>query len=263
MMTILDPHETSIQEISSKPADIPSFLEKRICVVLTAYDDEDSIGDSVKDFLAQRNVVEVIVVDNNCSDSTAQEAKVAGAKIAVESSQGYGFACIGGLREALLNNDAEIIVLAEGDMTFRGRDIWKLLPFTDDADLVLGSRTNMSFVESKAQMDWFYSWGNLFLAKLLEFRFFNSQFFRRTRLTDVGCTFRAINRKALMMLVDDLKIGGNHFSPHMIKLALKKGLRVIEVPITFHERVGQSKGAGSSRKNGLKIGLKMLWEIIS
>lgn len=261
-MTILDPYDVNVQKTFSEHANIPSCFQKRMCVILTAYDDEDSIGDSVKDFLAQRNVAEVIVVDNNCSDSTATEAKLAGAKIVVETSQGYGFACIRGLREALLSNDAEIIVLAEGDMTFRGKDIWKLLPFTDDADLVLGSRTNMSLVERDSQMDWFYSWGNLFLAKLLEFRFFNSQFFRRTRLTDVGCTFRAINRKALMTLIDDLKVGGNHFSPHMIKLALKKGLRVIEIPITFHKRVGQSKGAGGSKKIGIRIGLKMLWEII-
>jgi glycosyltransferase involved in cell wall biosynthesis len=240
-----------------------SSLMKRVCVVLTAYDDEESIGASVKEFLSQRNVVKVIVVDNNSKDKTTETAIKAGAEVVQESSQGYGFACMRGLYEALIKDGAEIIVLAEGDMTFRGRDIWKLLPFLDDADLVIGSRTHMAFTDSNSQMDWFYLWGNLFLAKVLELRFFNLKFLAKARFTDVGCTMRAINKRALFKIIDDLSTGGNHFSPHMMKVALEKGLRVVEVPITFRKRVGISKGASVNRKAALKIGFRMLWHIIA
>jgi glycosyltransferase involved in cell wall biosynthesis len=240
----------------------PSLL-KKICVVLTAYDDEESIGSAVSEFLSQKNVVRVIVVDNNSRDRTSQVAFKAGAEVTREPNQGYGFACIRGLSEALKSDEAQIIVLAEGDMTFRGRDIWKLLPFLDDADLVVGSRTHMAFTDSNSQMDWFYLWGNLFLAKILELRFFNLRFLSRARFTDVGCTMRAISRTALLRIIGDLKSGGNHFSPHMIKVALENGLRVIEVPITFRKRVGFSKGAFVNRRAGLRIGLRMLWHIIA
>ena len=162
--------EENSEESISCSSNSPS-LRKNVCVVLTAYDDEEAIGDAVKEFISQRNVIDVIVVDNNSKDKTAFNASNAGAKVVRETNQGYGFACIRGLVEAIDKNDAEIVVLAEGDMTFRGRDMWKLLPFLDDADLVVGSRTHMAYTDSDSQMDWFYIWGNIFLAKMLELRF--------------------------------------------------------------------------------------------
>jgi glycosyltransferase involved in cell wall biosynthesis len=238
-------------------------LTKKICVVLTAYDDEKAIGGAVRDFLSQKNVTRVIVVDNNSKDSTSRIAFDAGAEVVKEPNQGYGFACRRGLCEALLRDDTEIVVLAEGDMTFRGNDLWKLLPFLDDADLVIGSRAHMAFTDPDSQMDWFFLWGNLFLAKVLELRFSNMKFLARARFTDVGCTLRAINKKALLRIIKELTTGGDHFSPHMMKVALEKGLRVVEVPITFRKRVGVSKGASRSKRAALGIGLRMLWHIIA
>jgi glycosyltransferase involved in cell wall biosynthesis len=239
-----------------------SSLHKKMCVVLTAYNDEEAIGDAVSEFLFQENVLDVIVIDNNCQDKTSKNALSAGANVVQEYNQGYGYACMKGLRAALESVGAEVIILAEGDMTFRGRDIWKLLPFLDDADMVVGSRTHEALIDSDTQMDWFYLWGNLLLAKLLQFRFFNLKFFGRSRFTDVGCTMRAINKSALLEIIDDLNVGGSHFSPHMINVALKKGLKVVEVPITFRKRVGVSKGAGGSKRVGIKIGLNMIRAIL-
>jgi hypothetical protein len=48
----------------------------------------------------------------------------------------------------------------------------------------------------------------------------------------------------------------------MMKVALKKGLKVIEVPITLRKRIGVSKGAGGNKRLAIKVGLKMLWHII-
>ena len=188
----------------------PSF-KKKMCVVLTAYDDEVAIGEAVREFISQKNVVNVIVVDNNSKDATSRVALNSGAEVVREKSQGYGFACVRGLREALCSCNAEVIVLAEGDMTFRGRDVWKLVPFLDDADFVVGSRTHMGFTDSDSQMDWFYLWGNMFIAKVLQLRFFNWRFLGVTRFSDVGCTMRAISKKGLMRIIDDLGGGGRSF----------------------------------------------------
>ena len=65
-----------------------------------------------------------------------------------------------------------------------------------------------------------------------------------------------------MRIISDLHVGDHHFSPHMIKVALKKGLKVIEVPVTLRKRVGYSKGAGGNRRLAMKVGLKMLWHIL-
>ncbi|MEM2514617.1 MAG: glycosyltransferase family 2 protein [Candidatus Bathyarchaeia archaeon] len=234
----------------------------KICVALTAYNDEEPIYDAVKDFLYQRNVIKVIVVDNNSTDQTAKRAIDAGAHVVHENRQGYGWACIRGLKEALKCEDANIIALCEGDRTFRSYDLQKMVPYLDNVDMVVGTRTTQELLAKKSQLDWFHVWGNLFLAKLIQIKFWDVKHWGRVRLTDVGCTFRVIRREALEKIIDDLKVGGYHFSPHMIMVALNKGLKVIEVPITFRERVGKSKGAGSNKKKAIAIGLKMLWHIL-
>jgi hypothetical protein len=86
-------------------------------VVLTGYDDEEAIGDAIKEFKSQRNLADVMDVSNNSKDATSIVAIDAGASV-VESNQSYGFACVRGLGEALSFGNAEVIVLAEGDMTF-------------------------------------------------------------------------------------------------------------------------------------------------
>lgn len=235
----------------------------KICIALTAYNDEESIYDAINDFKNQEDVAEVIVVDNNSVDNTMKRAEEAGARVVHEVKQGYGYACIRGLKECLVNKDANVIVLAEGDRTFRGYDLRKLVPYLDNADIVLGTRNTQELLDQKSQLDWFLVWGNLFLAKLIQIKYWNVKCWGRVRLTDVGCTMRAIRREALDRIIGNLKVGGNYFSPHMIMVALNDDLKVVEVPITFRERVGASKGAGGSRWRAVKIGLKMLWHILT
>jgi len=230
-------------------------------VVLTAYNDEASIGQAVDDFSRVKCVSKVIVVDNNSTDRTTEIAQGHGAVVVSESKQGYGYACMAGLQFALKNTDATRIVLAEGDMTFFAEDTKKLLPYLDDCDLVLGTRTTRVLTRQGSQMDWFMTWGNMFLAYLIRMRYWDSIFVGQARLTDVGCTFRAIRRDSLAKIIDRLTVGGHYFSPHMILMALSEHLRVVEVPVKFRERVGVSKGAGGSRKRALGIGFQMLAEI--
>ena len=64
-------------------------------------------------------------------------------------------------------------------------------------------------------------------------------------------------------MMDDLNTGGMHFSPHMMKVALQKGLRVVEVPITFRKRVGLSKVPVLASEKLYRIGLRMLWHILA
>ena len=214
--------------------------------MLTAFNDEKSIFYAVKEFISQKNVKQVIVIDNNSLDNTYGIAEQNNAKVIKEKKQGYGYASIRGLKESI-KEDVDVVVLAEGDMTFRGRDILKMIPYLEDVDMVIGSRTHRVIVDDDSQMDWFYTWGNVLLAKLLELKFFSMSFLSRVRFTDVGCTFRAIKIESLRKIIDKLEVGGHHFSPHMTIVALKNGLKVIEIPVTFRKRVGVSKGAGGNK----------------
>ncbi|HOX38380.1 MAG TPA: glycosyltransferase family 2 protein [Candidatus Brocadiia bacterium] len=225
-----------------------------VAVGMTAYNDEDAIGDAVKDFLSFPAVKDVIVIDNNCTDRTAKAAREAGAIVVEETRQGYGFACMRAMEEAAAR--ADIIVLVEGDGTFSARDLAKMLAYLENVDMVLGTRTTRELSAPDSQLDWMMNPGNQVVAKLIQLRCWG------TRLTDVGCTYRAIRREAYEKLKPRLSVGGMHFSPHMIIEALLLPIRTIEVPVTFRKRVGQSKGVGNRRLRGMWVALQMLWLIM-
>jgi len=234
-------------------------IQPKISVLIPAYNEEQSIGKVIDGFrleLESRGLpCEIIAVDNNSSDATSELARRHGALVVKEEKQGYGYACIKALREA----QGDIIVLSESDETFNPRDIWKLLVYLEeeDVDLVLGSRTTLELVEDGAKMDWFLHWGNLFLAKLIQL-----QFWGNCRLTDVGCTFRGIKRQPLLKVIDKFKEGGSCFSPEMIIWCLKSQLKIVEIPIRYLKRGGESKITATRRKS-LIVGLKMLKLIIT
>src|SRR5438445_678237 len=75
--------------------------------------------------------------------------------------------------------------------------------------------------------------------------------------------FRASRKGALTKILPDLIVGANHFSSHMILVALYRGLSIIEIPVTLHRRIGMSKGAGRSFWAGLSVGLVMIWHIVA
>ena len=225
-----------------------------ICVAIPAYNEEEAIADVITDFKLIPFVSKVIVVDNNSSDNTSKRASEAGAIVVVEKKQGYGYASIRGLRECLEKSDSNIIALVEADSTFRASDLYIMTPYIRYADMVLGTRTYALLVEKKSQMDWLYYIGNIFLALLIDIKYID----KFVRLTDVGCTFRLIRRKALEKIIGKLRVGSSEFSPHMIMIALDNALSVIEVPITFWRRKGKSKEAGAGKWKGFLIGLKML-----
>jgi hypothetical protein len=223
----------------------------RVHVGLTAWNDEESIGPAVCEFRECRCVDRVIVVDNKSSDGTARVAAEAGAdEVVVETTPGYGSCCMRALAEA--SRDADVIVLCEGDMTFSAHDVKKLLAYLENCDLVLGTRATQELRDRHTQMDWLLNPGNQVVAKLVQTRFWG------TRLTDMGCTFRAIRADAYRRLQGRLRVRGNHFSPHMFIEALKMDMRVIEIPVFFRARMGESKGVGSNKVKATKVALKMI-----
>lgn len=223
------------------------YGDKRVSVVLPAYNEESHIRQAVLDFLVPGVVDEVIVVDNNSRDRTAEEAALTPARLVRETAQGYGHALRRGLREAT----GDLVILAEPDGTFVGRDVLKLLAYSDDFDVVCGTRTTRELIWAQANMGWFLRVGNWAVAKLLQVLHDGPS------LTDCGCTLRLIHRAAVGQLLDRFTVGGSHFLPEMVILALKQGLRVIEVPVNYRGRVGESKITGTL-KGTLSTGFRMI-----
>jgi glycosyltransferase involved in cell wall biosynthesis len=224
---------------------------KTVSVVLPAYNEERSIRSAVEDFFVPGVVDEVLVVDNNSRDRTAEETRATRARLVHEPAQGYGHALRRGLREAR----GDIIILAEPDGTFVGRDVLKLLAYADDFDMVCGTRTTRELVWAQANMGWFLRVGNWVVAKMLQVLHDGPS------LSDCGCTLRLTHRAALARFQDELTVGGSHFLPEMVILALRHGVRVIEVPVNYRGRVGESKITGSL-KGTLRTGFGMIGLIL-
>ena len=220
-------------------------------VILPTYNEKDSIRGCIEEFEQTGYVDEIIVVNNNAAPGTTEEVALTTAHEVYEPKQGYGAACQRGLREA----QSDYIILSEPDATFRGADILKLLAYADDADLVLGSRTSKGFIWQNANMGFFLRWGNWAVAKLVE------MLFNATNLTDVGCTMRLIRHQALKKIQDKFSIDGSHFGPQMMLLALTHHLRVIQIPVNYQRRVGQSIATGN-RLKAFAIGLQMISAIL-
>ncbi len=244
---------------SDQPIRCDLLTDKRVTVALTAYNDEQSIGEAVKDFLSSLLVRSLIVVSNASTDGTMRVASDAGAIVINEPLQGYGRCVYRCFQEALAHDDTELIVLCEGDMTFRAADIEKLLSYAPHADVVNGTRTVERLRAHTTQLSTFMFYGNLFVGKLLE-----SKHLGRATLTDVGTTYKLCRRDALEYLMPYLDPRVNlEFNAHFLDRAIEYGLTVVECPVTFHPRWGESKGGNVSNRRAFTVGLRMMAGIVS
>ena len=238
----------------SEALQVRPIARPRVTVALTAYNDEDSIGPAVLDFVAHPLVERVIVVSNNSSDRTFERAEAAGAIAVNEPLPGYGRCVHRCLSEAAAHDDTDLVVLCEGDRTFRAYDIDKLVAYAPHADIVNGTRTVESLREHRTQLSTFMYWGNFFVGKLLE-----AKHLGRGTITDVGTTYKLVRRDRLPALLARVNPAINlEFNAHFLDTAIGMGARLVEVPITFHPRVGVSKGGNTDDWRGFTVGLKMI-----
>ncbi|MDQ3811122.1 MAG: glycosyltransferase family 2 protein, partial [Chloroflexota bacterium] len=147
------------------------------------------------------------------------------------------------------------VVLAEPDGTFMGKDVLKLLAYADDFDLVLGTRTTRELIWRGANMGWQLRWGNWLVAKFLQV------IFGGPSLSDCGCTLRLVRRQTAERMLPRFTVGGSHFLPEMVCLALIDRVRLIEVPVNYRRRIGESKITGSTAR-ALRVGAGMLAVIV-
>lgn len=249
--------------LQHKKPDVPvryiPVQRRRVTVALTAYNDEDSIAGAVEDFLAHPLVERVIVVSNNSRDATFARAEAAGAFTFNEPAPGYGRCVHRCLSEAVRFDDTEFVVLCEGDSTFRAYDVEKLLAYAPHADIVNGSRIVEPLRQYLTQLTVFMYYGNLFVGKLLE-----AKYLGRGTITDVGTTYKLCRRDALVGLLPHLNPAVNlEFNAHFLDTALSRGLLLLECPITFHARIGLSKGGNINNWRGFTVGARMIYGLLS
>jgi len=217
-----------------------------ITVIIPAFNEEASIGKVIAEI--PEMVSEIIVVDNNSTDTTAKVAKEAGATVLFEKNKGYGNACLKGLQYiSQAKEKPDIVVFLDGDYSDYPSELTKIVApiLEDDIDFVVGAR--IKELREAGSMTFPQRFGNELATKLMML-FFNSKF------TDLG-PFRAIKYEKLLQLNMQDKTYG--WTVEMQLKVLKKKYTYTEVPVKYKNRIGVSKVSGTV-KGAIFAGIKIL-----
>lgn len=216
----------------------------KVALVIPVFNEEKSLPLVVADVPRDR-VAEIVVVDNGSTDDTSSVARGLPVRLVREERRGYGSACLAGIG-ALKSSPPDVVVFLDGDYSDHPEELPLLLaPIAAGADLVIGSRA-LGSREPGALLPQ-ARFGNALACSLIRVLLGH-------RYTDLG-PFRAIRWEALERLgMSDRDFG---WTVEMQIKAIREGLRVAEVPVSYRRRVGVSKISGTL-SGTLRAGSKIL-----
>jgi glycosyltransferase involved in cell wall biosynthesis len=233
-----DPQMVSPMEESGPPP--------RVTVIIPAFNEEASLP-LVLEEIPRDLVAEVIVVDNASTDATARVAREGGARVVREERRGYGAACLRGITAL---GATDIVAFLDADHSDFPEDLRRVIApiAAGEADFVIGSRTLGGAEQGSLAPQ--VRFGNWISATLLYWLYGH-------RFSDLG-PLRALRAKALLELgLEDPTFGWN---VEMQIQAIRRGLRIGEVPVRYRKRIGVSKISGTFGGT-VKAGTKILYTI--
>jgi len=209
----------------------------RVSVIIPTYREEGRIGGVVEGVRRVLPGAEVLVVDGGSEDRTVEEARSAGAGV-VRVGRGKGLAVRVGAREA----KGEILLFLDGDGSYPPSSLPSLLPplLSGEADLVRGSR-----LLGPSSFSPLRRLGNLLLSRLA------SLLYRPT--SDLLTGMFAVRRGDLLAL--ELKSRGFEVETEIFVRAVRRGMRMREVPVPYREERGSKL---SPLRDGARILLALL-----
>src|SRR6266545_444168 len=223
---------------------------RRVDVVIPALNEEASLP-LVLAALPHPPVGRVVVADNGSRDGTARVAREGGAIVVPAERRGYGSACLTALGYLRDHDPPDVVVFVDADFSDHPEELPRLVApiLSGEADLVIGSRVSGER-EPGALLPQARA-GNLVACLLIRLLYGH-------RYTDLG-PFRAIRWDALERLgMADPNFG---WTAEMQVKALRHGLRVTEVPVSYRRRVGVSKITGTVAGT-VRAGYKILWTVL-
>lgn len=205
----------------------------RVSVIIPTRNEAQAIGRVLAD-LPRNLVKEVIVIDNCSSDGTPEIAARMGARVISETRRGYGRACLTGVAAA---DTPDVVVFLDGDYSDRPAELPLLLaPIAEGrADVTIGSR--LAGPRPPGALPWHALFGNWLAASLIRNLF-------GLRISDLG-PFRAARAEALRAV--ELEETTYGWAVELIVKGAIRGLRIVEVPVSYHPRIGKSKISGTLR----------------
>jgi glycosyltransferase involved in cell wall biosynthesis len=214
---------------------------KIVCIIPTL-NESATVAEVVNK--AKKIADRIVVVDGHSEDGTSEIACKEGAEVILQDGEGKGMA----LRTVFNKIEEDICVILDGDATYDPLEMEQIIKpiLEDEADMAVGSRLKGKMEEGAITR--FNKVGNRFFNFLIN-SFFNG------KITDSQSGYRALNRKAIESM--NISSKGFEVETEMTIKALKQGLKVKEVPITYTKRKGTQ-----TKLNSFKAGSRIMTMII-
>lgn len=226
----------------------------RSLVVIPTFNEAQNIVTLAREVLAQDPSLDVLVIDDNSPDGTADRVQSAMKTeprlylLQREGKLGLGSAYLAGFRFAL-DRSYERVFTMDGDWSHHPRYIRPMLRAMADHDMVIGSR----YIPGGGISNW--GWHRRLLSA---FANLYTRLLLRLPLHDCTSGFRCYSGKLLEAIsAFEIRSSGYSFLEEMAWHAHRAGLRIAEVPIIFENR-----HAGISKIDRIEI-LKAAWHVLS
>lgn len=205
-----------------------------VLVIMPAWNEEEAIGATIADLRAKAPWVDLVVINDGSTDSTAQVARRAGAfVIDLPYNMGVGAAMRTGYRYAR-RMDYDIAMQMDSDGQHPPEFIDTLIEGLNRADIVIGSRFAASDTyRVRGPRKWAMG--------LLSFLFTRIS---GEKFTDVTSGFRAVNRRGIQQYCEFFPAEYLGDTIDSTVMAIRSGCKVIQVPVEMRERQGGTPSSG-------------------
>ncbi len=203
-----------------------------VSVVMPCLNEEETLGTCIEKAKTTLDTLgingEVVIADNGSTDNSVAIAERLGARVVHQSIRGYGAAYLAGFASA----KGQYIIMGDSDDTYDFTDLERFItPLQNGYDFVIGNRFKGTILPGA--MPWARRYiGNPILSGMLRILF-------GTYISDSHCGMRSFTADADKRM--GLQTTGMEFASEMVIKAVQTNLKILEIPIIYHPRGGESK----------------------